>query len=58
MIAIDKAIEFAKRQSRKIVESGEEHRAIMLALIPEGGAVIDLVEINKNTFETSRGFMW
>lgn len=48
---IEEAIEFAKEQSKGIVESGEEHQPIMLALTPGGGCIIQMAQMNKDRFK-------
>lgn len=41
----------AKKQSRAIVESGEECIPIVFALSPKGISIIGILEINKNLFK-------
>lgn len=51
MTDLEEITNFTKEQARAIVESGEEHQPIMLALSPEGVNLIRLVEINKDKFK-------
>jgi len=48
---IEQAIDFAKKQSKEIVESGEEHIPIMIALAPEDAGIIPLVDMDKDRFK-------
>lgn len=51
MIDLDQAIQSAKEQSKAIVESGEEHQPIMLALTPQGINPMLLRGIDKDRFK-------
>jgi len=53
MVDLEEITNLTKGQARAIVESGEEHQPIMLALSSEGVNFIHLVEINKDRFKES-----
>lgn len=50
MNELDKVIDFAKEQSRAIVESGDEHVPVMIAISPDSVNIIALVNIDKDAF--------
>lgn len=51
MIALEETIEFTKKQAKAIVESGEEHRPIMLVFTPEGITPVLLKDVDKDIFK-------
>lgn len=48
---LGQAVDFAKKQSKEIVESGEEHIPIILALTPESANIIPLNGMDKDRFK-------
>lgn len=55
MIAIDEVVKFAKEKSKAIVESGEEHQQILLAITPQGVNPILLRGLDKDKFKQNVG---
>lgn len=51
MIELEKATDFAKEQSKDVIESGEKHVPIIIALTPEGLCMIHLARMDKNRFK-------
>ena len=47
MEKLDKLISLAKESSRRIIESGEEHGMILIALTPEGNTIAKIAMPEK-----------
>lgn len=55
MKTLNEVIELAKSQSKDIVESGQEHIPILLAMTPASVIPVVLADMNKNKFKESMG---